>query len=72
MVTDPYLCVQVLLIYLLAAPVVWPQTPAPVPVRFLTRVRAAIFSSAHLVVIALSPLLLTNDPCNLPTLFIQY
>ena len=45
MVTDPYLYVQVLLIYLLAAPGVWPQTPEPVPVRILTRIRAAMFSS---------------------------
>lgn len=46
MITDPCLYMQVLLIDLLTAPGVWPQTPAPVPVRFLTRIRAAMFSSS--------------------------
>lgn len=46
--------------------------PVAVPVRFLTRIRAATDLSAHLVLIALSPSSLANGPNDLALLFMQY
>jgi len=45
-ITDPCLHVPVFPVCPPAAPGVWPQIPAAAPVRFLTRIRAATFSSS--------------------------